>query len=70
MTAAARTDISGAAAAVETLAREQAWARFLSEARFSLEVWTLDEQVRADCEPVVEWLRRCGRELAHLGGAR
>lgn len=48
---------------VERLAREQAWVRFLGEVRWSLEVWRIDPDVRAACEPVPDWLSRCRDEL-------
>ena len=54
------------AAVVERLAREQAWARFLGEALFSLEVWRLDPGVRDALEAPTDWLGRCRDELDAL----
>lgn len=54
------------AAAMETLARARAWQRFLTETRFSLDVWRLDPVVRAECENVVSWINRCCDELRQL----
>lgn len=64
-----RVDMSGpgAAAVMERLAREQAWCRFLREVRFSLAVWNVDDDVRGECEPVTDWMRRCAHELASIG---
>lgn len=57
------------AANMEDAARAKAWCDFLSEVRMSLLVWEIDETVRANCEHVVAWIRRCQRELEALGGA-
>ena len=51
------------AARLETAAREKAWLDFLSHVRLSLEVWRIDADVRAHCEPVVPWLRRLAAEM-------
>lgn len=51
------------AAAVETAAREKAWADLLTQVRLSLEVWRIDADVRAGCEPVLHWLRRLAADL-------
>lgn len=47
------------AAAAETLARAKAWCDFLAQVRFSLAVWELDPEVRAGCEPVMDWIASC-----------
>lgn len=55
------------AAALEALAREDAWRKFLAEVRFSLEVWRIDPDVRAGCEHPVAWLRRLAVDLGRIG---
>lgn len=54
------------AALMETAARAKAWRDFLAETQMSLMVWQLDASVRAGCEDVRAWLRRCRDELAEL----
>jgi hypothetical protein len=51
---------------MEVLARDQAWERFLAEARFSLEVWRLDASLSGEMESAVAWLRRCHAQLGEL----
>ncbi len=48
---------------VERYAREKAWRDFLGQVLFSAKVWELDADVRATCEPVTDWLRRCREDL-------
>lgn len=50
-------------ATMETAARAKAWCDFLTEVRMSLLVWDVDAAVRAECEHVVDWIRRCRDEL-------
>lgn len=54
------------AAVIERYAREKAWRDFLGHVLFSLMVWQLDEGVRAECEPVPAWLRRCRDEIDEM----
>lgn len=58
------------AARMEEAARLKAWADFLSQAAFSLNVWRLDESVRAALPDPRQWLGDCRDELARMiGGA-
>jgi hypothetical protein len=52
---------------METAARAKAWRDFLAQLRLSLMVWEIDGEVRAGCEHVLVWLRRCQDDLARLG---
>lgn len=51
------------AARMETAARAKAWRDLLAQVQFSLMVWQIDAGVRADCEDVRTWLRRCRDDL-------
>lgn len=55
---------------MERLARERAWQRFMSEAAFSLRLWSLDEDLASELPSPVQWLRDCAAELSALTHAR
>lgn len=57
------------AAAMENAARAKAWRDFLAQVRLSLLVWEVDATVRAECEYVVDWIRRCRDDLLFGGVA-
>ena len=42
---------------LEKLARAKAAYDFLKQVRFSLEVWRVDELIRANCQSPVEWIK-------------
>lgn len=54
------------APAMETYARLKAWADFLKEVAFSLQVWHLDPDVRRGCAPIAAWLTSCRDDLDHI----
>ena len=54
------------APAMETYARLKAWADFLEDVAFSLQVWQLDPDVRRDCSPITAWLTSCRADLNHI----
>ena len=47
------------AIAIEKLAREQAFMKFLENILFSLTVWQNDVNVQNTLPPVTTWLREC-----------
>lgn len=54
------------AARMELLARERAWTELLKQLAFTLTVWDLDSDVRAQLEHPSEWARRMSVELAGM----
>ncbi len=50
----------------EVAAREDAWLKFLAQARLSLLVWQIDPSIHDRVEHVLTWLRRCMTELNDL----
>jgi hypothetical protein len=51
---------------METAAREKAWRDLLAQVSFSLQVWQIDAEVRAGCEDVRAWIRRCAADLGSV----
>jgi len=54
------------AAAMEILARKQAFMRFQQEILFSLTLWQSDKNIREKCQNPVDWLRECANEIESM----
>ena len=53
---------------LEELARKQAFFRFEQQVLFSLVVWQNDSLIREHCQPVIDWIEDCKKELEKMIG--